>query len=212
MHGPVCTGNLHLLPAVLVFPTPQPDHSFPYLDVFQDWHAFVSRLGLAYAALVFVLVSLAFADACETILSPDQETDNPISGIVRASKRIVTLLGNSVDHRSLGGREPVSASSVDWGLSRRSFFWSSAIIFWVSWPAFKSSTLTEIVKVGDWIEMPNFGANGDVTAISLNVIKVQNSDKTISTIPTHTLLTESFRNWSGMLHAGRATDQTRDQH
>jgi len=56
----------------------------------------------------------------------------------------------------------------------------------------------KMLKPGDWIEMPKYNANGTVIDISLNTVKVQNGDKTISTIPTYSLVTESFLNWSGM--------------
>ena len=56
----------------------------------------------------------------------------------------------------------------------------------------------KMLKPGDWIEMPKYNANGTVIDISLNTVKVQNGDKTISTIPTYSLVTDSFLNWSGM--------------
>jgi miniconductance mechanosensitive channel len=55
---------------------------------------------------------------------------------------------------------------------------------------------------GDWLEMPAFGADGDVIEISLTTVKVQNWDKTISTIPTYALITNSFKNWRGMSESG----------
>ncbi|MFD1768236.1 mechanosensitive ion channel family protein [Sphingobacterium suaedae] len=58
------------------------------------------------------------------------------------------------------------------------------------------------VRVGDWIEMTKYGADGDVVQINLNNVKVQNFDKTIVTIPTHTLLTDSFKNYRGMRQFG----------
>lgn len=59
----------------------------------------------------------------------------------------------------------------------------------------------DMVRVGDWIEMPQEGADGDVIAITLHTVKVQNWDKTISTIPTYKLVSESFKNWRGMEQA-----------
>jgi miniconductance mechanosensitive channel len=56
----------------------------------------------------------------------------------------------------------------------------------------------KMLKPGDWIEVPKHGANGTVVDISLNTVKVQNGDKTIVTIPTYSLVTDSFMNWSGM--------------
>ncbi|WP_424141251.1 mechanosensitive ion channel family protein [Sphingosinicella humi] len=60
----------------------------------------------------------------------------------------------------------------------------------------------DMLRVGDWIEMPQLGADGDVVDIALHTVKVQNWDKTITTIPTHRLISESFRNWRGMYEAG----------
>lgn len=60
----------------------------------------------------------------------------------------------------------------------------------------------DMLRVGDWIEMPALNADGDVIDIALHTIKVQNWDKTITTIPTHRLISESFKNWRGMAEAG----------
>jgi miniconductance mechanosensitive channel len=60
----------------------------------------------------------------------------------------------------------------------------------------------DIVRVGDWIEMPQLNADGDVIDIALHTIKVQNWDKTITTIPTKRMITESFKNWRGMQQSG----------
>ena len=60
----------------------------------------------------------------------------------------------------------------------------------------------DLVKIGDWIEVPKYGADGDVIDISLNVIKVQNFDKTITIIPTYKLIEDSFKNWRGMTLSG----------
>jgi len=60
----------------------------------------------------------------------------------------------------------------------------------------------EIVHVGDWVEMPQAGVDGDVIEVALHTVKVQNWDKTISTIPTHKFIEESFKNWRGMSLSG----------
>ncbi len=60
----------------------------------------------------------------------------------------------------------------------------------------------DMVRKGDWIEVPKYGANGDVIDIALTTIKVQNFDKTISTIPAYSLISDSFRNWRGMQESG----------
>jgi miniconductance mechanosensitive channel len=60
----------------------------------------------------------------------------------------------------------------------------------------------KMVAHGDWIEMPKYGADGDVLEVALTTVKVQNWDKTITTIPTYALISESFKNWRGMQQSG----------
>jgi miniconductance mechanosensitive channel len=60
----------------------------------------------------------------------------------------------------------------------------------------------DLVKEGDWIEVPAFNADGDVTNMSLHTVKIQNFDKTFTVIPTHKLLEVSFKNWRGMSQSG----------
>ena len=63
-------------------------------------------------------------------------------------------------------------------------------------------TANRMVAQGDWIEMPRYGADGDVVEMTLTTVKVQNWDKTITTIPTYALISESFKNWRGMQQSG----------
>lgn len=63
-------------------------------------------------------------------------------------------------------------------------------------------TTYDMVRIGDWIEIPEYGADGDVIDMSLNTIKVQNFDKTIVTVPSYALLTRGMKNWRGMNEAG----------
>jgi miniconductance mechanosensitive channel len=60
----------------------------------------------------------------------------------------------------------------------------------------------DLVRVGDWIEMPSFDADGDVIEISIHSVRVRNWDKTITTIPTYALVSKSFKNWRGMSESG----------
>jgi miniconductance mechanosensitive channel len=63
-------------------------------------------------------------------------------------------------------------------------------------------TTQDMVRVGDWIEVPAFGADGDVIDVELHLVRIQNFDKTITTVPTHKLISDSFRNWRGMSESG----------
>jgi len=60
----------------------------------------------------------------------------------------------------------------------------------------------DMVRVGDWIEMPQYNADGDVVEMALHTVKVRNFDRTITTIPTYKLIEDSFRNWRGMMETG----------
>ncbi len=60
----------------------------------------------------------------------------------------------------------------------------------------------DMIRLGDWVEMPQANADGDVIDIALHTVKIQNWDKTISAIPTHKFISESFKNWRGMSESG----------
>lgn len=60
----------------------------------------------------------------------------------------------------------------------------------------------DMIRIGDWIEMPKYDANGEVIDISLNTIKVENFDKTVTNIPSYALISDSFKNWRNMQESG----------
>ncbi len=62
-------------------------------------------------------------------------------------------------------------------------------------------SINDMVRIGDWVTMDKYGADGDVVEINLSTVKVQNFDKTITTIPTYALISDSFRNWRGMANS-----------
>ncbi|MEL0202434.1 MAG: mechanosensitive ion channel domain-containing protein, partial [Flavobacteriaceae bacterium] len=62
-------------------------------------------------------------------------------------------------------------------------------------------SVNDTIRIGDWITMRNMDADGDVIAINLSSVRVQNFDKTITTIPTHKLITDAYVNWRGMSEA-----------
>jgi miniconductance mechanosensitive channel len=63
-------------------------------------------------------------------------------------------------------------------------------------------SVNQMVKIGDWISIPGRNVDGNVTDITLNTVKIQNFDKTIITVPTYSLVNESFQNWKGMEESG----------
>lgn len=63
-------------------------------------------------------------------------------------------------------------------------------------------TINDMVRIGDWVSVPKYGADGDVIGIYLTTIKVSNWDMTISTVPTYSFVSDSFKNWRGMQESG----------
>jgi miniconductance mechanosensitive channel len=63
-------------------------------------------------------------------------------------------------------------------------------------------SINDMIRIGDWVTFEKYGADGDVIEINLTTVKVQNFDKTITTIPTYALISDSFRNWRGMTSSG----------
>lgn len=190
------------LAAFMFFPEPdsKTEDALPYLNTFQNCHVLLLRFGMAYLAFVATLVSLAIANSFHDIYTADQPADNPIEGIIRAVKRIIAAVGLVLICSGLMGKNPMY---IVGGLG--AFMAVIMLVFRDSLLGLAASIqiiANRMVAIGDWIEMPKYGADGDVLKISLSTVKVQNFDNTISTIPTYAMLSESFRNWSGMRHAG----------
>ncbi|HLV47246.1 MAG TPA: mechanosensitive ion channel domain-containing protein [Flavobacterium sp.] len=126
--------------------------------------------------------------------------DKPLNSYLQVVDIILFFIGGSFIFSIITGTDP------------KSFFISLGTASAILMLVFKDTILglvasvqvssNDSIRVGDWIEMTKHGADGDVIEINLNNIKVQNFDKTITTIPTHLLLSEAFRNWRGMQDTG----------
>jgi miniconductance mechanosensitive channel len=163
--------------------------------------AFLQRLALAVLALVAVRIFSALLAGIQEIYHRYPMARNrPIKGYLQVLNILAYLFGGIFIIATLMDRSPWYFFS---GLGAM-----TAIILLI----FRDSLLSlvagvqltgnDLIRVGDWIEMPQFGADGDVTDIALNAVKVQNWDKTITVIPTHKFLEHSFKNWRGMTEAG----------
>lgn len=124
----------------------------------------------------------------------------PAKSFIQAAKLVINLIGFIFILSAILGRSPIVLFS---GLGAVTaillLIFKDAILGLVA--GFQLS-VNNMVMVGDWIEMPARGADGDVIDVSLTTVKVQNWDKTITTIPTYALITDSFKNWRGMSEAG----------
>ena len=161
----------------------------------------IENVALAYLALMITLALGALMSAASSIYEQYPMAKNrPIRGYVQVAKIIFYCLGAILVISALLDRSPL--------LFLSGFGAMTAVLILV----FRDTILSlvasiqlignDMVRVGDWIEMPDSNADGDVIEVALHTVKVQNWDKTITTIPTHKLISESFRNWRGMSESG----------
>jgi miniconductance mechanosensitive channel len=159
------------------------------------------NVAMGYMVLMLTLALTAMLSAANTIYAASPVAkDRPLKGFVQLLQIVVWIFGGVMIIAAVLDRSPLLLLS--------GFGAMTAILLLVfkdtilSLVASVQLTAQDMVRVGDWIEMPQFGADGDVVDVQLHTVKVQNWDKTITTIPTHRLITDSFKNWRGMSQAG----------
>lgn len=162
---------------------------------------FLKNVSLGYLVLVVTLTLSALLSAGSTIYEQQRSSQSrPIRGFIQLLQIIVYVIGAVFIISVLIDRSPLLLLS--------GFGAMTAVLLLV----FKDTILglvasiqlnaNDMVRVGDWIEMPKFGADGDVIEVNLHTVKVQNFDRTITTIPSHALISDSFKNWRGMSDSG----------
>lgn len=166
----------------------------------------VGIVNVATALTVFHVVRV-LATLLEEINEAHDRHDGPkitqtnsIKSYVQLGKLIAYIVGALLITASLLNRSPLLLLS---GLGAMSavlmLVFKDTILSFVAGVQIASN---DMLRVGDWIEMPQVGADGFVVDIALNTVKVQNWDKTITTIPTWKLMSDSFKNWRGMFNSG----------
>jgi len=161
----------------------------------------IRNIAMGYMVLMLTLALTAMLSAANTIYAATPVAkERPLKGFVQLVQIVVWILGGVLIISAVLDRSPLLLLS--------GFGAMTAILLLVfkdtilSLVASVQLTAQDMVRVGDWIEMPQFGADGDVVDVQLHTVKVQNWDKTITTIPTHRLITDSFKNWRGMSQSG----------
>jgi len=164
----------------------------------------IRNVAVAVTVLHLVRVLMALLDALQEQHRRAREAGDAsgrsIKSYVQLGKLALTFLGGIVIVAALIDRSPLILLS---GLGAM-----SAVLMLVfkdtllSFTAGLQLASNDMLRVGDWIEMPQLGADGAVVDIALHTVKVQNWDMTITTIPTWRLMSESFRNWRGMAESG----------
>jgi len=187
----------YLIPAAIIY------FSVEYEHIFME--DFVSTIIKNIFTLFFYIITVLIFDSMLSSVNDYYKRfhiskDHPISGIIQVVKIIVYIVGIL---GVIGFLFDKDLSTLFVGLGTL-----SAVLMLV----FKDSILgfvgglqlvfNKMVSIGDWINMPKFGADGTVLEISLTSVKIENFDKTIVTVPTYSLVSSSFQNYRGMVDSG----------
>lgn len=139
----------------------------------------------------------AFSD---TLRSRPSLADKPLDSYVQVVKIILYAIGFIVLFSILTGQKPgVILGGLGAASAILMLIFKDTILGFVA--SMQVST-NDMVRIGDWITMPKYGADGDVIQITLTTVKIRNFDKTITTIPPYSLVSDSFQNWRGMVETG----------
>jgi miniconductance mechanosensitive channel len=187
----------HLVPAMLVY------SALPL--VLAGWPEWVVK-ALQQFALIYlaVVVVIAVNRALNAVLAIYQQTETstrvPLKPIIQVVQGIVIFAAVILVVAMIINRP---AAAILGGLGA----FAAVLLLVFQQPILGLAagiqlSANQMVRRGDWITVPKFGADGTVTEISLTTVSVQNWDKTISSVPTHALLTDTFRNWRGMEESG----------
>jgi len=182
----------HLAPALVIY------YSANLFPKIQD---IIERLSETYIILIGLFVLNSFFNAVVDIYNTYPiSRQKPIKGYVQIVQIIVSILIGIVAFAILMDQP------VGWLLS--GFGAMTAVTLLI----FKDTILglvasiqlsaNDMVRIGDWIQMPKYGADGDVVDLTLHTVKVQNWDKTITTVPAYALISDAFKNWRGMSESG----------
>ena len=166
-----------------------------------SWPDIFDRVLFSMIAVIFISFLNAFLNALNQMHVKSSFSQKfSIKSYVQVAKLLVGIFGFIIIIAILTGRSPVYFLSGIGALTAVLLLvFKDTILSLVSSVQISSN---DLFKVGDWIEAPQFGADGDVIDIALHSIKIQNWDKTISIIPTNKLLDSSFKNWRGMSESG----------
>ncbi|MXV94869.1 MAG: mechanosensitive ion channel [Gemmatimonadetes bacterium] len=199
----------HVVPALVVYlgigpalgVTPAGVEAAPGELLSTVW-TIVRRVAAAYIAFAVVRAFAAFLDAVNDIYQESyaEAKSRPIKGYLQVVSLVAWLAAAVVIVSVLVGRSPVVFLSGLGALAAvLMLVFRDTILSLVASVQIASN---DMIRIGDWLSVPQAQSDGEVIDIALHTIKVQNWDKTISTIPTSKFITESFKNWRGMSESG----------
>lgn len=151
---------------------------------------------MVYVVVVLLLVVSAIINTIQIYVDRQSGGTIPVKGFAQAVKLILFIIGAILILSVIFGRTPLFFLSGVGALTAVLLLvFRDALLGLV---AGVMISVNQMVRVGDWIEMPSNGADGDVIDVSLTTVKVRNWDRTITTIPSYDLISKSFKNWRGM--------------
>ena len=163
--------------------------------------SFVFKLCWIYITVVCVKLACAFISSIYSITSEHEKLkSHTLKGFYQMIKLVVICIGIIIVISTLIDKNPIAILT---GLGA-----GTAILMLVFQDTIKGLVAgiqlmaKDMLRPGDWITMPKYGADGDVLEVNLTTVKVQNWDKTITTVPPYALVNDSFQNWRGMFDIG----------
>lgn len=183
---------IHIIPAIVV-------HSFA--PMFPDYQVIIQKIVVCYIVVFFLLALDEFFNVIDDIYSHfEASKSRPIKGYLQVFKIISYIVSIIVVIGVIMDRSPlILLGSIGAASAVLLLIFQNSILGLVAGVQLSAN---DMIRLGDWIEMSKYGADGDVIEISLHTVKVQNWDKSITTIPSYALISESFINWKGMQESG----------
>lgn len=162
---------------------------------------FLRRICLIYIIAVFLRFISVFLAAIYCVYSErEQFKDRPLKGLLQTAQVTIFFIGAIVIVSILINKSPmVLLTGLGASAAILMLVFRDTILGFVSGIQLSANNM---LKVGDWIAMPKYGADGTVIEVTLNTVKVRNWDNTITTIPPYLLVSDSFQNWQGMRESG----------
>lgn len=162
---------------------------------------FILRICMIYIIAIFLKFISALLTALYHVYSErEQFRDRPLKGLLQTVQVILFFIGGIIIVSILIDKSPmVLLTGLGASAAVLMLVFKDSIMGFVSGIQLSANNM---LKVGDWIEMPKYGADGTVIEVTLNTVKVRNWDNTITTIPPYALVSDSFQNWRGMQESG----------
>ncbi|WP_366183953.1 mechanosensitive ion channel family protein [Flavobacterium ovatum] len=165
----------------------------------------ISKYAVTLATIILLMVIIWTINAVlavfnEALSQSPIFKDKPISSYIQVLNIMVYFVGGILILSLLLGKSPFYFLGAMGAMTAiLLLIFKDTILGFV---ASIQMSVYDMVRVGDWIAMPKYDADGDVMSINLSTVKVQNWDKTITTIPTYAFINDSFKNWRGMSNSG----------